>query len=734
MDGFDAEKLAKLKELGLFSDEQEQQQKKDREKKEAREQSAQKQELQAMANRPQQYRRRGGQYPRSNRFSAPASHRPLKPYGEERDAAAMLHPAAIATAPYNFVPLPEAVLPSPLDDLLRKQTPSEAFHTYLTSGKHLSGRIDLDIETLTALFIGGSGDKNTFAPAGREIIPGSELRGMVKNIFHILTCSTWHGGEDTTDRHLYYRCLMAPKSMPQNVPLHDSYAAKMTDGATNRKKALPGFLVKRRGNWYLYPLLEGKLHSIAIWKYLDMFRLSASIYQNDLEKSCVRWDENGTTAYIQTGIRKNDLKKIRMSDEALATATPEDRRKWGKQYYKKLSPQDIDRSNRDGLKIPDQVIEDYRSDKNRHGVDLLKEAGRKDSLAPKNIEGIPAFDGIAPCFYLLDSNGDVKSFGHGQSYRIPYDNSVMDAIPAEVKQDLVDFTAAVFGRSGRTSEDASWASRVMFDDAAVCSTVRTEAQAESHILVQPNPTSFQLYLEQNDSEQLVHWDASDAPQAPESRPKIRGYKMYWHSPANHDWRATDFEKDINRKRSKGSQPLLKTITPLHAGVKFSGAIRFRDLTPVELGALLKVFFLAENDEDIAFKIGMGKSIGLGSIRITPRLHIEDGSRYQKLFDGDTWHTSVQDDDGQTYIDAFEHYVHTARNGKAVQSYEAALSALRRMLDFRSTKLAKWEHVTAPMDGDTMPEHRDQKPTDTRFQHRNILPDAASVLAHARKPS
>lgn len=718
----DPETLAKLKKMGLFSDAAEKNLKQEKKEKEQQQKAKQKRDLQNLETHNNSFGRnnKGGQRTGSGRAPVHQTYSSKKPYGQAINLPADVLPADIATAPYNFVPLPKAVLPSPVDELLAKESPREAWQEYLTQGKHVSGHIALKIETLTPLFI-GSGKENgekTFAPAGKEMIPGSELRGMIKNLYKMITCGVWHADEDTTDRHLYYRCLMASKAQPYNHYLNACYKDKMVDGATNKKKVLPGFMVKRRSKWYLYPLLPEKLKSIPIYQYVQDFHLNVN---RDLKKSKIVWSKEanrtGKTAYIQVGMLST--KKLKMSENELKHASPNERKTWGKQYYRKLCVDDIDKSEAMGMEVPPKVIEDYQNDENRRGVDILRQAVDNDGK-PQQVAGLPAFDGIAPCFYLLDESGQVKSFGHGQSYRIPYDNSVMDAVNDAVKEDLVDFTDAVFGCSGRSSEDASWGSRVMFEDAPAVSGVRIGKATEAHMLMQPNPTSFQLYLKQNDSNKLVFWDSP-------GEPEIRGYKMYWHSSPNHDWHANSSEKDTNDNRTKGTEPLLKKMAPIEPGAIFSGNIRFQNLTAEELGALLKIFSLAKNGEDIAFKIGMGKSIGLGSIRMTPTLYVEDGSRYQTLFDADGWHVSEKKTNPEHYIQAYESYLQQARHGKVVSSYEETLTSLRTMLNFANTKLKGWEKATAQMNGDTDPNHAKSRQEDTRFQNRNVLPSITEVL-------
>lgn len=641
-------------------------------------------------------------------------------YGEIVNAAPAERPAEIATAPYNFVPLPRNILPSELDaavhDILvegsgesasfkqrltkeEDRAFSEAFGKYLQTKGRFSGRIDLAIESLTPLFLGGTGTRS-FAPTGRPIIPGSELRGMFRSLFKTVTCGSWHQGEDMSGHHLYYRCLMSTKASPYNKDLHERYTAYMTgrdEQGNVKKNARPGFLVKRGAQWLIYPLLK-EVRSIPIFAYQKMFNL----LDDDIKKSKIRWA--GRTAYIQIGLLST--KKLKRSKEELERASPDDRKTWGKQYYKYLCVDDLDASK--CYEVPVDVIEEYIMDGNRRGVNLLEQKS-KGNGAPLSLEGIASYDELVPCFFFLDASGQVKSFGHGQSYRIPYDHSMMNAVPEGLQRPVIDFADAVFGCS---RAGASWASRVIFEDAAAVS-VEAHEKRQARALMQPNPTAFQLYLRQSDGKKLIHWDFGD-------RAEIRGHKMYWHN-ADCRWYADEKERaNLSQNRDENAPELLKEMAPLKTGAKFQGRIRFRDLTEVELGALLKVLFLAQGGEEIAYKIGMGKSLGLGSIRIVPQLFLEDGTRYRRLFDADAWHTSEQPAYAQELIAAYENFAERALDGKLASSYRNIVTVMCYMMDFGNTKKAGWNQATAQMDGDT------KQQRDMRFRNRNILPEAKVI--------
>jgi len=636
------------------------------------------------------------------------------------NAPAGAKPEASATAPYNFIPLPQKILASELDDYRKmifadNSEARAAFKEFILDKGRNSGYLTLDFETKTALFIGGN-EKNSeesFAVADDTILPGSSIRGMVKNVFKILTCGAMRAKEDITPRHLYYRCLMAPKSAPYNVALCNHYKDKMTSTDFEgriKKSAKPGFLVRLHGDYFIYPMVEEKIHSILIKDYQNE-------YSHDVSKSCVKWGKD--KAICVTAVLNTRGLKTKDQIEAFIRNTPPERRNMlGKQYFKYLNFNEIDKAETHRLPVPDEVIEEYKSDNNRRGVDLLcdSEGSRniKSGAEARKILDVPGIEAIVPCFYIED-NDRVSAFGHGQSFRVAYDSSVIDAVPQQLQENTIDFTDAVFGLS---NEKASWASRVYFDDALPVGDVKKAPEADfSHVLMQPNPTSFQLYLKQDNDKQLLHWDSKGA--------TIRGYKFYWHA-KNGDgrsWMANGDERKLTEK-------VLHKIRPVLAGNRFTGKIRFKDLSDVELGALLKVFSLSSKDkkEEIAFKLGQGKAIGLGSVHIDATLYLEDKKASRVLFDENGWKDSCTKTDMGSFIKIFEAYV---EKKNLAHSYNAELESLRMAMDYASTKLPNMERATELLRSDYDPVTGAMSPN-KKFKERNILPDMKVVLRRAEK--
>lgn len=406
------------------------------------------------------------------------------------------------------------------------------------------------------------------------------------------------------------------------------------------------------------------------------------------EKSGVNWNIRKKIVYILTGKQPKNKTE------------PKDGNKQEKKNIRYLYSPDWEKA----MPVPDRIIQEYRDDTRRRGVNLLEDKGSSKQQVPLRGRAARDFadrndiDFIVPCFYTNNEDGEITSFGHGRSYRIPYQKSVGDRLPAVLQKnpDIVDFADAVFGRK----ED--WAGRVSFEDAHLTSPAKLGSKDWVKPLLGANPTSYQLYLTQNDWPP-AHWD-SDAPI------ELRGYKMYWHKKlGNNGWQAEGQE---------ASPKITKQIEPLLEGNKFSSAIHFRNLTAVELGALLKVFRLRESNEAIVYKLGMGKSLGMGSVRIKMELYL-DSERYKSLFDDGKWQKSSKSADVRNFIEAFDAYV-KEHLGSAEESYQASLKNLRIMLDWNNTGRPGW----ADEDSNVI-DVRDFK--NDQFKKKKILPTPEQIV-------
>ena len=579
-----------------------------------------------------------------------------------------------ATAAYNFVALPREMLVSELEQWNRAdaegrkctwesmpdQERRALYRDYLLQKGHNSGTIKLEIKTLTPCFIGMQAQgERFFSPVDNvPLLPGSSLRGMVKNIFKIVTLGAMRRDEDFNDAHLYFRCLMPPGNK-----LCDYYKERMSTRNSEGKqvkKCKGGFLVRKKGKYFIY----------AAGSHYEKME-ECSYKPRNGKDSRVCWDFKQQCAYILTGTGFGKGRKTKIFYLSCD---------WQHEYP-----------------VPDKVIREYQDDKNRGGVDLLNTNKRNVLHQAEEIRKFTGdrdtdFETLAPCYYTTDEEGRIDSFGHGRSYRIPYKNTVGDLVPSAVQEQQLDLADAIFGRK------ECWGSRVTFDDARLVEGGREMEPQYRVPLMQPNPTSFQLYLHQMKGQYPHHWDAAK---------EIRGYKLYWHKVITHEWEDRSDKPNTN---------LTHKIAPLAKGAVFSGAIRFHDLSDVELGALLQVFNIAP-EREIAFKIGQGKSLGLGSIKITAKLELDRQDKYSALFGMDGWQPLGKQADQTPYLAAF---------AKAMaphsDSYRQVMKELTEMLAWDNlARHRDWNRRIASMSGNV------QDRSVSRFKSRALLPTVEEVV-------
>lgn len=552
------------------------------------------------------------------------------------------YPSTPASASYNFVRLPSHVIPAEFYDGNFEGVTKDVIDAYrdhvTQTGTH-TGYIDLTITTETPLFIGGPSKQEDTTPLefyggqNNPTIPGSSLKGMVKEIFKIVTASSFRpyqrgtGLGDFEDRYLYFRDIASAIK-----PLKNYYAERMMttlpcgDGPSV-PKAKPGFIIQTiDNNYFVVP------SSMKKYSYLNNDGM-----ERKMNAPSIDWTDKYVN--IHTGAMRSKKSYMRITKPCT----------FGKR-----------------IPIPQSCIESYADDKNRGTLDLLDKRTGKSDDAAKSYTRCEDIKFVVPCFFT-EKDGVVEHFGHGRYYRIAYDLKISDHLPNSLEQhnNGVDLCDSVFGYGD------NWAGRVSFSDAHVQGTLKMCPSDYPHPLMGPNPTSFQLYLEQNvdDHNTYNHWGHEHA--------SLRGYKMYWHQPLAKakDWTRTAEEKEIKGTRK---------IRPVDRGVTFTSRIHFERLSDVELGALLMSLNLDQysgGQRRTYYKLGMGKSIGFGSVKLDTDVTIFDNnSRYAVLFADGGWNTGKSTTDSKHYVQAFTTYRDDVL-GADKPAYNAMLDDLYMMMDW-----------------------------------------------------
>ncbi len=550
-----------------------------------------------------------------------------------RSAVAVDYSLGTPTAPYNFVKLNDVVVEAPIAKNDKEMDEEKLYKSFLLNGEaKYSGYFELTVTSLTALFIGGEGDA-FFSDGKNSFIPGSSVRGAIKNYFKIITNGSMRTGDDpdVTDKLLYYRTFASPFH-----PLRDAYKQEMT--ATKHTKegqtidvanTEAGFLVREGKNYYICP---------ATFKRIKDEKKAKQ------ENDKIVW--NGSTVDVFTGKMAGKKHYYQFT---------------GAQWKKKLS-------------IPEKIMAGYVDDKNRKGMCLLD---NKMAMSGKSnlaiLEGAKAYDYIIPCFYVSDGVSAVKHFGFGPLYRIPYRQSIGQHIPKALNKASMDFATAMFGNKDK------WSSRVFFENLYL-------VEGQNNIFEQPalrkpllgaNPTSFQNYLE-IDNGRACDWNnATD----------IRGYKLYWHQKTS--WQQTEKIKNIN---------VTKKIAPIRSGVRFVGRVRFENLAAEELGALARVLSLcdAAANSEPAYKLGSGKSIGMGSVRLESKLYLQQEDYYTKLFGDTGFAAGLSLTDKKSFISVFDKYMHDALDSRSRKIYTERMQELKLIMDAKVLQEKGWPKKVAYM--------------------------------------
>lgn len=176
------------------------------------------------------------------------------------------------------------------------------------------------------------------------------------------------------------------------------------------------------------------------------------------------------------------------------------------------------------------------------------------------------------------------------------------------------------------------------------------------------------------------------------------------------------------------------IEALPQGTRFKATIRFENLTPVELGALLSALDLPPS---CCHKIGMGKPLGLGSVKITPALYISDREeRYISL--GAEW--SGESAPASSEIEEFEaqfeqEIIRQLDAGEKPASKKLwdtyRLRQLKTLLNWDNSNIQGWDSKTRYLEIEHKIPGKDKTGKDNKvneYKNRLVLPVPEQVIS------
>lgn len=575
----------------------------------------------------------------------------LTPWPEHQNPS----PHRTASAPYNFVPLPEKIIPAVRD---ADELPN---HDKYYSDRR-SGYFDVTLTTRSPLYIRGPvsakdfprqesdrevKDKPEFfhtGDEGRPVIPGSSLRGMLRALLEIVSYGKMQW---VSEKRLFFRTV--------DDTLGQYYRARMANHVET------GFLIRR-----------GDTYSIQV---CSMARVSRSIVGNPLysgtpPNQVPRW-QGQPRQYVPVWVRlrartggvnrPNIVERLSYQKrdgmvEGRLVITGDVPRK--RKEFVFLLPVD----NAEEIFVSDDIISRFH-DENQL-TQWQEEAFPTNQPIPDYRErnGMIGKAPVAPGdpIFFLRENGKLSFIGRAQMFRLPYKQRPIDLVPSELRQATdIDYAESLFGfvRTPRQLDElginvqqgdkqCAYAGRVIVTDGVFQpnqENIWLAGDFIPRILATPKPTAFQQCLTQQHPDvkgKLDHYD-SISPDSNET--VIRGHKLYWHQGLGTDQGLTleQIHTAIKEPAKVGQGDTQHTrFKPLKPGVQFSFRVYFENLSGRELGALC--WTLHPNGEQgrrYCHHLGMGKPLGMGAVELHAHLHIIDRPlRYETLFNssGDNW--------------------------------------------------------------------------------------------------
>lgn len=523
-------------------------------------------------------------------------------------------------APYNFIEMNEKVYEK------KELQP----HDVIESRKH-SGMIEYEVQAKTPILIdNGKGGfyQNAY---GEAAIPGSTMRGLVRNNMQILSFSSF--ADDIQNAKLMYRNVASGKDKEKyNTILgNDPVPVVSANGKRAQMSVLmnvqAGYLRNENGRYCIVPtVLDAVSKDVGAMNYYVLnerkiiegkdrhfdFLLNHKPYILQNKNALFQRETRGGRVHYKGRMNEQyHPYAIEISYEVSGVRQISGVAEWGelshngylvstgKMQEKKavyIIPE-ID-ENKEKIQISAQDIDDFKRDYEgrKNQVEAAEEKGKEGFFAlPKNGE-------TKPVFYIR-AQGKLY-FGFTPRLRLFYEKEIYDGVYDSQLRAKRDYSKMLFGY---TSKEESYKSRLSFADAVIVNGEKCR-QETTLILGSPKPTSYLDYLTSKKDEAVSYNDDFT----------IRGVKQYWLK------QTTDPAGTVKSKN------VASVLHPYQAGAVFRGVVRFENLSDEELGMLLWSLQLEKESNQ---NIGKAKPYGYG--RIAVRLTGLKLLDYQAMYQSDS---------------------------------------------------------------------------------------------------
>lgn len=562
-------------------------------------------------------------------------------------------------APYNFVPFHmkgDSGAGRRMEKVIIRYQNTEDLPSHDVIDLELkTGEIHVTMRAETPVFVSDghkkkvgdkTGDDTRFfqGPNGQFMLPGSTIRGMIRENMQILGFGLVRPGEDLEDYQIYFREIAAGRGStggPLKEYYHSVMATETRNGQSTPKNVKAGYLRKEGDDYYIQPV-KGS--------YIRVSHKNPALMEANLT--------NGEAMTVKVAYKAADgkVKSIRRCDQPIPGMEQGVLLYTGKaikENTRYLFPAADMEAARVPISKEDRISyqEDYE---NRRSV-----LGKR-----VNFWALPEGREEKPVFYVRHDGHTY--FGMSLFLRIGYSHKLSDGLPApdsrinrHEESVPLDYPHAVLGFTGK---EHSYRSRVSFGDFPAEGAPQ-ECPDIQAILAQPKPSWYAGYVVDG-----KHYNNDDF--------ELRGYKLYWL-------------KNPRELTEPDAKNVASALRPLPEGTVFRGIIRYKNLHPDELGLLLWALCL----EDGCFQsVGMGKPYGFGRVKLTvDRLLEYDVSALYKPDSLCKIPVSESRDSIEEYIKAYDRYAcgELYRHYKKPKKTICGEGAIKDFLYMRST-IREWE--------------------------------------------
>jgi len=522
-------------------------------------------------------------------------------------------------SPYNFVPLSKKIVKPSWGPEVTHDIPFK---------DGLSGELSVTLESMSPFYIrnGGVWDdedrRNTDskmheffnAVTGKDgkdkfIIPGSSIKGVLRNVLEIVSFGKM---SRVSDRRYSLRDLY-----------NKSYTSRFTKG--NKNKIVPlsqaGWLHQKSGTWFLTPCSYARVEQREIERVNPSFssksKYSAVDKYNKFRGSLdVRFTKTGIELHKHRKNRRDGPISIAYTKiESLGHGDKKGTLVFTGQPSKAKHMEFIFYDSVQAEVNVNFLKKDFKFIHSKHGTGEPNEEWKYWSKKLENGARVPVF-------YLTENKEKVsndnppESLGLAMMYRLPYALTIGDAVrntckshfPRKEEANEPDLADLIFGY---VYKQKSLKGRVQIGHfhetkESVNSRESIPQVTYSTIMGSPKPTYYPNYLVQKSengklsSENYKTYMDNDA--------KVRGWKRY-------PVRSIDEQLSLEEHHGNraGNNDTTVFFKPLPKGSIFTGKIRFHNLKPEELGALLWVLKWGGNG-NCHHQVGMAKPLGFGRVK------------------------------------------------------------------------------------------------------------------------